>query len=269
MIAATPDASLAIRHFPMCKACNPHALDLHPNACWAARAAEAASIVGGDAAFWRMHRVALRTPRRVHGRRARRRTSGARLRPHRLSSPPCTPTKRSSRVKRGHRARDARRARDDADDLRERRRAARLHGAERARTRAGGSPRARSGAAPADQPLSARERFLALWRNAPITAMPRRCEGTRARPHGRAGECRRVRRLSGAIHLRGRRALAFDRARESARVVFVPQLSDQQGLQLHDGEGHPSARVPGRARRRSGRHPAGRGRLLGRCTIGS
>jgi protein-disulfide isomerase/uncharacterized membrane protein len=56
VMAATPDASLAIRHFPMCQACNPHALDLHPNACWAARAAEAASIVGGDAAFWRMHR---------------------------------------------------------------------------------------------------------------------------------------------------------------------------------------------------------------------
>lgn len=55
VIKATPDASLSIRHFPMCTACNPHALDLHPNACWAARAAEAASIVGGDAAFWRMH----------------------------------------------------------------------------------------------------------------------------------------------------------------------------------------------------------------------
>jgi protein-disulfide isomerase len=55
VLAAAPDASLAIRYFPMCQACNPNALDLHPNACWAARAAEAASIVGGDAAFWRMH----------------------------------------------------------------------------------------------------------------------------------------------------------------------------------------------------------------------
>ncbi|MBL8860077.1 MAG: thioredoxin domain-containing protein [Planctomycetes bacterium] len=54
VLAADADTSVAIRHFPMCASCNPHALDLHPNACWAARAAEAAAIVGGDSGFWRM-----------------------------------------------------------------------------------------------------------------------------------------------------------------------------------------------------------------------
>ena len=54
------DLSLSVKHFPLCKDCNRRARDLgqnpHPNACWAARAAEAAGIVGGDEAFWRMHR---------------------------------------------------------------------------------------------------------------------------------------------------------------------------------------------------------------------
>lgn len=48
--------SLSVKHFPMCRACNPAAADMHPNACWAARAAEAAGILGGDDGFWRMHR---------------------------------------------------------------------------------------------------------------------------------------------------------------------------------------------------------------------
>jgi protein-disulfide isomerase len=54
------DLALSIKHFPLCKDCNRRARELgkspHPNACWAARAAEAAGMVGGDDAFWRMHR---------------------------------------------------------------------------------------------------------------------------------------------------------------------------------------------------------------------
>ncbi|MBV8779884.1 MAG: thioredoxin domain-containing protein [Phycisphaerae bacterium] len=38
-------------HFPLCTDCNPAARNLHPNACAAARAAEAAKIVGGRDAF--------------------------------------------------------------------------------------------------------------------------------------------------------------------------------------------------------------------------
>ncbi|MCB9856545.1 MAG: thioredoxin domain-containing protein [Phycisphaerales bacterium] len=51
------DVSLSIKHFPMCKDCNPNFLNhnMHPNACWAARAAEAAGILGGNAGFWEMH----------------------------------------------------------------------------------------------------------------------------------------------------------------------------------------------------------------------
>lgn len=55
-----PDLSLSIKHYPLCKDCNRLArqrnANPHANACWAARAAEAAGILGGDAAFWRMHR---------------------------------------------------------------------------------------------------------------------------------------------------------------------------------------------------------------------
>ncbi len=49
------DTSLSIKHFPFCKACNPGTPDLHPNACWAARAAEAAGILWGNDGFWKMH----------------------------------------------------------------------------------------------------------------------------------------------------------------------------------------------------------------------
>lgn len=56
------DISLSVMHFPFCrnadggKICNKYApRDLHANACRAARAAEAAGIVGGNAAFWDMH----------------------------------------------------------------------------------------------------------------------------------------------------------------------------------------------------------------------
>ena len=51
------DVSLAIKHFPFCAACNEHTngMTMHPNACWAARAAEAAQILGGDEGFRSMH----------------------------------------------------------------------------------------------------------------------------------------------------------------------------------------------------------------------
>lgn len=60
LLAERSDLSLSVKHFPLCKDCNRRARELgqspHPNACWAARAAEAAGLVGGEEAFWRMHR---------------------------------------------------------------------------------------------------------------------------------------------------------------------------------------------------------------------
>lgn len=55
-LAAHADTSLSVKHFPMCPECNRHAPNLHPNACWAARAAEVAGALGGNDGFWRMHR---------------------------------------------------------------------------------------------------------------------------------------------------------------------------------------------------------------------
>ncbi|MFH1418024.1 MAG: DsbA family protein [Planctomycetota bacterium] len=57
MMEDRDDVSLSIKHFPMCTDCNRHfqTQNLHPNACWAARAAEAAGILGGNEGFWRMH----------------------------------------------------------------------------------------------------------------------------------------------------------------------------------------------------------------------
>lgn len=59
LLGERDDLSLSIKHFPLSKDCNRRARELgqnpHPNACWAARAAEAAGLVGGTEAFWRMH----------------------------------------------------------------------------------------------------------------------------------------------------------------------------------------------------------------------
>jgi len=59
-VDAAADVSLSIRHLPLGAACNPavreRGEDPHPRACDAARAAEAAALVGGEAAFWRTHR---------------------------------------------------------------------------------------------------------------------------------------------------------------------------------------------------------------------
>lgn len=50
------DISISIKHFPFDKACNEAvAQTLHPNACWAARAAEAAGKLWGPEGFWKMH----------------------------------------------------------------------------------------------------------------------------------------------------------------------------------------------------------------------
>jgi protein-disulfide isomerase/uncharacterized membrane protein len=50
------DVSLSLKHFPMSNVCNPYVPnDMHPKACYAARAAEAAGILGGDEAFWKLH----------------------------------------------------------------------------------------------------------------------------------------------------------------------------------------------------------------------
>lgn len=53
-----PDLSVSVRYFPMNNKCNEHvgSSDPHPNACWAARAAESAGILRGPQSFWQMHR---------------------------------------------------------------------------------------------------------------------------------------------------------------------------------------------------------------------
>lgn len=50
------DVSLSVKHFPMNSDCNKYFKEQHHgNACWSARAAEAAGILGGNDGFWRMH----------------------------------------------------------------------------------------------------------------------------------------------------------------------------------------------------------------------
>jgi protein-disulfide isomerase/uncharacterized membrane protein len=51
------DVSVSVKHFPMCADCNSHigGVRMHPNACWAARAAEAAGMLRGNDGFWQMH----------------------------------------------------------------------------------------------------------------------------------------------------------------------------------------------------------------------
>jgi protein-disulfide isomerase/uncharacterized membrane protein len=54
-LAKHPSISLSIRHFPFCTDCNPNVPNLHRNACWAARAAETAGMMGGNQAYQKMH----------------------------------------------------------------------------------------------------------------------------------------------------------------------------------------------------------------------
>lgn len=50
------DLSVSIKQFPLNVDCNPNAPgQLHANACWAARAAEAAGLLSGADGFWKMH----------------------------------------------------------------------------------------------------------------------------------------------------------------------------------------------------------------------
>jgi protein-disulfide isomerase/uncharacterized membrane protein len=62
IVASRSDIALSIKHYPFCAEavpgvpCNRYVKTLHANACWAARAAEAAGILKGDQGFWEMHR---------------------------------------------------------------------------------------------------------------------------------------------------------------------------------------------------------------------
>jgi protein-disulfide isomerase len=56
LIDTRKDVSVSIKHFPFCSDCNPHVpKTMHANACWAARAAEAAGILKGSDGFRKMH----------------------------------------------------------------------------------------------------------------------------------------------------------------------------------------------------------------------
>ncbi len=56
LLAERNDVAISIKHFPFCRECNPFVdRDLHQNACWAARAAEAAGILWGAEGFWKLH----------------------------------------------------------------------------------------------------------------------------------------------------------------------------------------------------------------------
>ena len=51
------DTSLSVKHFPFSTDCNSFApKNLHPNSCWAAKAAETAGLLYGNDGFWKMHK---------------------------------------------------------------------------------------------------------------------------------------------------------------------------------------------------------------------
>lgn len=56
LIKTRDDVSFSMKHYPACADCNEsfRRQNVHPNACRAAEAAEAAGLVGGDEAFWAM-----------------------------------------------------------------------------------------------------------------------------------------------------------------------------------------------------------------------
>jgi protein-disulfide isomerase len=57
LVESRDDLSLSVKHFPFNSQCNPYVPGrMHPNACWAARAAEAAGILYGNDGFWKMHK---------------------------------------------------------------------------------------------------------------------------------------------------------------------------------------------------------------------
>jgi hypothetical protein len=58
--------SVLLRHYPLCTTCNDGARhDVHPNACAAAYAAEAARLQGGDETFWTMHDLLFKNRSRL------------------------------------------------------------------------------------------------------------------------------------------------------------------------------------------------------------
>ena len=57
---------VSFRHFPLCRECNGTvAREIHPEACQASYAAEAARSQGGEQAFWRMHDLLFARGRRL------------------------------------------------------------------------------------------------------------------------------------------------------------------------------------------------------------
>jgi protein-disulfide isomerase/uncharacterized membrane protein len=53
---------IVYKHYPLNRACNPGlSADIHPDACEASEAAEAARQLGGSEAFWKMHDVLFRS----------------------------------------------------------------------------------------------------------------------------------------------------------------------------------------------------------------
>ncbi|HIN09380.1 MAG TPA: hypothetical protein EYM64_02255, partial [Phycisphaerales bacterium] len=57
LVETSGDVSVSVKHFPLNYDCNDNIglMKMHSNACWAARAAEAASIVGGEEGWEKMH----------------------------------------------------------------------------------------------------------------------------------------------------------------------------------------------------------------------
>jgi protein-disulfide isomerase/uncharacterized membrane protein len=56
LLRSRPDVSLSVKHYPLCRDCNAGVQqDIHPQACRAARAAEAAGMIQGDAGFFSLH----------------------------------------------------------------------------------------------------------------------------------------------------------------------------------------------------------------------
>ena len=55
LLAEHDDLSLSVKQWPGDPACNPYTPNRHTGACLAARAAEAAGILGGNDAFWKLH----------------------------------------------------------------------------------------------------------------------------------------------------------------------------------------------------------------------
>jgi protein-disulfide isomerase len=58
ILATSDNISMSVKHWPFCPDCNPtpNVPNMHPNACWAARAAETAGMLYGAEGFHKMHK---------------------------------------------------------------------------------------------------------------------------------------------------------------------------------------------------------------------